>query len=62
VRDAGAADVAFTAGLAPAALDGIGLMGVHSHTANETADLRTLLTQTRRAALLIHRLIEAEGR
>ncbi len=62
VRDAGAADVAFTAGLAPAALDGIGLMGRHSHTGNETADLRTLLTQTRRAALLIHRLIEEQSR
>jgi glutamate carboxypeptidase len=62
VRDAGAADVAFTAGLAPAALDGIGLMGRHSHTVNETADLRTLPAQARRAALLIHRLIEERAR
>ena len=56
-RDAGAADVSFTAGLVDMALDGIGLMGDDSHTATETADLRTLLTQTQRAAVLMHRLL-----
>lgn len=57
-RDAGAADVAFTAGLAPMALDGIGLMGRDSHTVQETADLSTLETQTQRAAVLMLRLLE----
>jgi glutamate carboxypeptidase len=56
-RDAGAADVAFTAGLVDMALDGIGLMGRDSHTVGETADLRTLVTQTQRAAVLMHRLL-----
>jgi glutamate carboxypeptidase len=58
-REAGAADISFTAGLSPMALDGIGLMGRHSHTPNETADLRTLLTQTQRAAILMYRLIQS---
>ena len=57
-RDAGAADVSFTAGLADMALDGIGLMGRHSHTVQETADIRTLVTQTQRAALLMYRLLQ----
>jgi glutamate carboxypeptidase len=38
------------------AFDGIGLMGRDDHTAGETADLRTLPTQTSRAALLLYRL------
>ena len=58
-REAGAADISFTAGLARMALDGIGLMGRDSHTPDETADLRTLLTQTQRAAILMHRLIHS---
>jgi glutamate carboxypeptidase len=58
-REAGAADISFTAGLSHMALDGIGLMGRHSHTPNETADLRTLLTQTQRAAILMYRLIQS---
>ena len=53
---AGAADVAFVAGQVPMILDGIGLMGDGGHTVNETADLRTLPTQMKRAALLLYRL------
>jgi glutamate carboxypeptidase len=52
---AGAADVSFVAAHVPMILDGIGLMGTGGHTADETADLRTLPSQTKRAALLIHR-------
>jgi len=55
-RRAGAADVSFVSGRVPRILDGIGLMGRGGHTVDEVADLRTLLTQTQRAALLIHRL------
>jgi glutamate carboxypeptidase len=53
---AGAADVSFVAGQAAMTLDGIGLMGRHGHTAQETADLTTLPSQTKRAALLLLRL------
>jgi glutamate carboxypeptidase len=53
---AGAADVSFVAGRVEMALDGIGLMGRDDHTPQETADLTTLLSQTKRAALLLLRL------
>jgi glutamate carboxypeptidase len=53
---AGAADVSFVAGHVPMILDGIGLMGDGGHTVDETADLTTLPTQTKRAALLLYRL------
>jgi len=53
---AGAADVSFVAGHVPMILDGIGLMGDGGHTVNETADLRTLPSQMKRAALLLYRL------
>ena len=55
-QKAGAADVSFTAGLVDMAIDGIGLMGRDGHTVNETADLRTLPVQTKRAAVLLYRL------
>ena len=54
---AGAADVSFVAGLVPMALDGVGLSGQDDHTDQETADLRMLPAQTKRAAVLIYRLI-----
>jgi len=54
---AGAADVSFTAGLVPAAIDGLGLMGDGGHTVHETADLRTLPMQSKRSAVLISRLL-----
>lgn len=53
---AGAADISFTAGRVAMALDGLGLMGTGGHTMEETADLRTLPSQTRRAALMMYRL------
>lgn len=58
---AGAADVSFTAGLVDMAIDGIGLMGGGDHTVDETADLRTLPTQAKRAAILIYRLTRGAG-
>jgi len=53
---AGAADVSFISGIVPNILDGIGLMGHDDHSPSETADLSTLPSQTRRAAILLHRL------
>jgi glutamate carboxypeptidase len=53
---AGAADVSFIAGIVPNIIDGIGLMGTDDHSPNETADLTTLPSQTKRAALLLYRL------
>jgi glutamate carboxypeptidase len=53
---AGAADVSFVAHLVPMLIDGIGLSGRDDHTARETADLRMLPVQAKRAAVLLHRL------
>jgi glutamate carboxypeptidase len=53
---AGAADVSFVAGAVPMILDGVGLMGANDHTVNETADLTTLPSQTKRVAVMLSRL------
>ena len=53
---AGAADVSFTAGIVPMAMDGIGLAGWDDHTVKEVADLRALPLLTKRAAVLLYRL------
>jgi len=53
---AGAADVSFVAGHVANILDGIGLMGRDDHSPAETADLTTLPSQTKRAAILMYRL------
>jgi glutamate carboxypeptidase len=53
---AGAADVSFVASEVGAIIDGVGLMGHDDHTANETADLSTLPSQTQRMAILLWRL------
>jgi len=53
---AGAADVSFVAGEVKMILDGVGLMGHDDHTPGETADLSTLPSQTKRAAITIYRL------
>ena len=58
---AGAADISFTAGLVDMALDGLGLMGGGGHTVNETADLTTLPSQTKRAAVLMYRLSQLQS-
>jgi glutamate carboxypeptidase len=53
---AGAADVSFVAGHVKMILDGAGLMGHSDHTPQETADLSTLPSQTKRAAILLYRI------
>jgi glutamate carboxypeptidase len=53
---AGAADISFVANDVKMALDGVGLMGSNDHTVNETADLATLASQTKRVALMLNRL------
>jgi glutamate carboxypeptidase len=58
---AGAADVSFVAGEVKMILDGIGLMGTNDHTVKETADLATLPSQTKRAAVLLYRIAAAAG-
>ena len=54
---AGAADVSFVAGDVKMILDGLGLMGHDDHTPGETADLSTLASQTKRAAITLYRLV-----
>jgi glutamate carboxypeptidase len=54
--NAGAADVAFVNGRVDMALDGIGLKGRGDHTVLETADLKSLGVQAKRAAVLLVRL------
>jgi glutamate carboxypeptidase len=53
---AGAADVSFISGEVKHIIDGIGLMGHDDHSPSETADLSTLPSQTKRAAILLYRL------
>ena len=55
-RDAGAADISFTAAYVTMAMDGLGLGSSGGHTVNEVANLRTLPMQTKRAAVLMYRL------
>jgi glutamate carboxypeptidase len=55
---AGAADVSFVAAHVKNIIDGIGLMGRDDHSPAETADLATLPSQTKRAAILMYRLNE----
>ena len=53
---AGAADVSFVAADVKTIIDGVGLMGHDDHTVKETADLTTLPSQTKRMAVLLHRI------
>jgi len=55
-RDAGAADISFTADYVDMAMDGLGLRSSGGHTVNEKADPRTLPMQTKRVAVLLSRL------
>ncbi|MEQ8925041.1 MAG: M20/M25/M40 family metallo-hydrolase [Fulvivirga sp.] len=55
-RNAGAADISFTAGRVNMAVDGLGLSGADDHTINETGNLNMLPVQAKRAALLMYRL------
>jgi glutamate carboxypeptidase len=58
---AGAADVAFIASAVPMVIDGIGLSGHDDHSEKETADLRMLPAQTKRAAVLMLRLSQQKA-
>jgi glutamate carboxypeptidase len=58
---AGAGDVAFVGGQVKMILDGVGLMGRGDHTPGETADLSTLSSQTKRAAVLLYRLTQSHS-
>ncbi len=58
---AGAADVSFVAGRIDTIIDGVGLTGKGDHTVDETADLATLPSQTKRMAVLLHRIQTAGG-
>jgi glutamate carboxypeptidase len=53
---AGAADVSFIDGLVPMIMDAAGLKGRDGHTVTETADLRVLAIQAKRAAITLARL------
>ena len=53
---AGAADVSFVSRQVPMILDAVGLKGHDDHSPSETADLRTLPVQIKRAAVTIARL------
>jgi len=55
-RNAGAADISFTAGHVNMALDGLGLMGSGGHTKDEVADMSSLHKNIKKAAILMHRL------
>jgi glutamate carboxypeptidase len=57
---AGAADVSFVAEHVKAVIDGVGLMGHDDHTVQETADLTTLPSQTKRMAVLLHRIAKGQ--
>lgn len=59
-RNAGAADISFTAGLVEMSLDGLGLMGSGGHTNDEVADITSLLKNTQKAAILIYRLSKSK--
>ncbi|MCP9198820.1 M20/M25/M40 family metallo-hydrolase [Gramella sp. GC03-9] len=55
-RNAGAADISFTAGHVEMAADGLGLSGDDDHTINETGNLNMVSKQAKRAAILMYRL------
>ena len=55
-RNAGAADISFTAGHVDMAVDGLGLSGADDHTVNETGNLNMVSRQAKRAAILMYRL------
>ncbi len=55
-RDAGAADISFTANYVSMAMDGLGAGSDGGHTVNEKADPRTISMQAKRAAVLMYRL------
>lgn len=56
--DAGAADISFTSGYISMGIDGMGMSGADDHTINETGDVRALPKQSKRAAVLMYRLMK----
>ncbi len=56
--DAGAADISFTAQYVQMGIDGLGMSGADDHTINETGDVRALPKQSKRAAVLMYRLMK----
>ncbi len=57
-RDAGAADISFTASYVDMAMDGLGLGSSGGHTINEVANMNSLRMQSQRAAILMYRLTQ----
>ncbi|MFZ1808967.1 MAG: M20/M25/M40 family metallo-hydrolase [Cyclobacteriaceae bacterium] len=57
-RDAGAADISFTAPYVEMAMDGFGPGSAGGHTVNETADPRSIAMQAKRTAVLMYRLTQ----
>ena len=57
-RDAGAADISFTAPYVDMAMDGLGPGSAGGHTVNETADPRSIAMQAKRTAVLMYRLTQ----
>ena len=55
-RNAGAADISFTAGHVKMAIDGLGLMGDGGHTKDEVADMTTFKQNIEKTAVLMYRL------
>ena len=56
--DAGAADISFTSSYITMGIDGMGMSGADDHTINETGDIRALPKQSKRAAVLMYRLMK----
>jgi glutamate carboxypeptidase len=57
-RNAGAADISFTSGYVEMAIDGLGLTGGDDdHTISETGNINHLTVQSKRAAVLMYRLV-----
>lgn len=57
-RDAGAADISFTAPFVEMAMDGLGPGSAGGHTVNETADPGSIAVQAKRSAVLMYRLTQ----
>jgi glutamate carboxypeptidase len=55
-RNAGAADISFACDEVEMSLDGLGIAGAGGHTTHETANLKYLPIDAKRAAVLIYRL------
>lgn len=56
--DAGAADISFTSKYIKMGIDGLGMSGADDHTISETGDIRALPKQSKRAAVLMYRLMK----